>query len=384
MSEVRDLATALRQAAERGHIPWDRDPDDLWKAWGIESIPWAMWREVGWWGPIDPWLQSHQATRMIHINPDGMLRVVGKLPVIGDTGIHPRWVTWVQHRCLSEAGLLNPIEPDRWLIDGREVYVVETSFLDSANRRRIRISMTKPPYTPDGPSITMRCIQSVGWTLDDLVRQGTISAESKAMLITMIERHCTIIVGGSTGSGKTTFISGLLHVANDLERRMIVIEDTRELPTPVNGLCVDANTHPDRFRGCLRHALRQDPDMIVVGEIRGDEAMTVLEAASSGHPALATVHATGPSRIVGRLIELAIGRSGAPADYVHQTIVGGSFPLIIVYMHDRKVMEITEIMARANSRAGEAIPMNPLFVRRGADGLVPQYPPQGPWFYHGG
>lgn len=228
----------------------------------------------------------------------------------------------------------------------------------------------------------MRMIESLGWSLDQLIAAGTISAEAAALLRIMVERHCTIVIGGATGSGKTTLMSALLDVVNQVDRRVILIEDTRELPPPKNGFSVDVSGDPDRYRGCLRHALRQDPDVIVVGEIRGDEALTVLEAASSGHPAMATIHATGTARCIGRLLELAVARGESPAEYVQRTIAGGAFPLILVFMQDRRVIEIAEVVVRSNIRLSETIPLNPLFVWRDGEGLVRQYPPQGTWFYH--
>lgn len=176
-----------------------------------------------------------------------------------------------------------------------------------------RVNVVLPPLAVDGPSVTIRRFRQRGLDADELVALGTWSADVRDLLARAVRARLSVLVSGGTGSGKTTTLNALSSfiAAGD---RVVTIEDTAELrllqPHVVRLESRPANVEGRGaipIRALLRNALRMRPDRIVVGEIRGGEALDMLAAMTTGHDgSLSTIHAGSPPEALRRLETLAL------------------------------------------------------------------------------
>src|SRR5262249_27347731 len=141
-----------------------------------------------------------------------------------------------------------------------------------------------------GPTLALRILPRRWRTLDDLIQEGVLLRPAAELLLAALRRGVTVLVAGGTGSGKTTLTAALLQAIGE-ERRVVVIEEARELPDLTDSIALEVLRSGLSFSGCVRFALRQKPDLIVVGEARGPEALAMLQAAATGHPGIGTIHA---------------------------------------------------------------------------------------------
>ena len=176
-----------------------------------------------------------------------------------------------------------------------------------------RLHAVLPPLAPQGPLVSIRRFPSVSFTLDDLTRFEMLSREQAELLRAGVRDRRSIVIGGGTGTGKTTLLNALLGEV-PVSERVVVIEETPEL-RPRCGHSVSLVSRSSNVEGkgrielqdLLRAALRMRPDRIVVGEVRGPEALVALDAMSTGHDgSFVTVHARSCSEVVDRMISLAM------------------------------------------------------------------------------
>lgn len=176
-----------------------------------------------------------------------------------------------------------------------------------------RIHAVLPPLAPQGPLVSIRRFPSVSFTLEDLTRFKMLSQEETGLLRAAVRDRRSIVIGGGTGTGKTTLLNALLGEVPATER-VVVIEETPELrPRCAHMVSLVARSSNVEGKGrvelqdLLRAALRMRPDRIVVGEVRGPEALVALDAMSTGHEgSFVTVHARSSSEVVDRMISLAM------------------------------------------------------------------------------
>ena len=165
-----------------------------------------------------------------------------------------------------------------------------------------------PPLT-DRPTFAIRKRASLVYTLDDYVAAGILSPGHRDVLRRAVADRLNVLVAGGTGSGKTTLANALLAEEPVRRDRVVVIEDTRELQCPAPDrveLLTKATDPPVTMTDLLRVTLRLRPDRIVVGEVRGPEALALLKAWNTGHPGgVATVHANSALDALHRLEDLA-------------------------------------------------------------------------------
>ncbi len=177
-----------------------------------------------------------------------------------------------------------------------------------------RISLVIPPVS-EHPAMAIRRANDTGLEPDDLIRQGSLSAEVWDYLVDAVRKRRNIIVAGGAGTGKTHLARLLLREVGPLER-LVVIEDVRELNLARHGvLALEAR---GRFstHDLIVQALRLRPDRIVVGEVRGGEALDLIEAMASGHPgSLCTVHSPGGGLATIHRIARAAMRNTAAMPY---------------------------------------------------------------------
>lgn len=176
-----------------------------------------------------------------------------------------------------------------------------------------RVNVVIPPLAIDGPALSIRRFGAVRPGPDELVSLGTLSAEQRDVLEEAVGRRRSVLVSGGTGSGKTTLLNALSSFVDPGER-VVTIEDAAELRLQQPHV-VRLESRPAGVEGrgevtirdLLRNALRMRPDRIVIGEVRGVEALDLLTALNTGHDgALSTVHANSPADALSRLETLAL------------------------------------------------------------------------------
>jgi pilus assembly protein CpaF len=174
-----------------------------------------------------------------------------------------------------------------------------------------RLAAVLPPVVKPNPSVTIRKFSTVRYTVQDLVRKGALEPEIAAFLRQQIEAGRTLLISGGTGSGKTTLLNALTDFIPESER-IVVIEDTRELriakPNILAAECqTDSHAGTVNFNDLLKAALRWRPDRIILGEVRGEEARTLLDSFNTGHAgSMATIHASSAVKALRRFGELAM------------------------------------------------------------------------------
>ena len=239
-----------------------------------------------------------------------------------------------------------------------------------------RVNVVLPPASIEGPVVTIRRFPKERITMDTLVRYGSVSPEGADFLKRLVKAKYNIFISGGTSSGKTTFLNALSDYIPKSER-IITIEDSAELQlTGIDNLVRmetrNANTAGSgeiTIRELIRTSLRMRPERIIVGEVRGEEALDMLGAMNTGHDgSLSTGHANSCEDMLRRLETMVMqGSSGLPLPAVRRNIAS-SIDLIVhlgrLSTKRRVVLEITEVVGMD----GEEIQLNRLFERR--DGLL--------------
>jgi pilus assembly protein CpaF len=217
-----------------------------------------------------------------------------------------------------------------------------------------RVNVVIPPLAIDGPAISIRRFGAERPGPDRLVELGTLDPEQRQQLEEAVRARRSILVSGGTGSGKTTLLNALSSFLAP-EERVVTIEDAAELRLQQPHV-VRLESRPAGVEGrgevtirdLLRNALRMRPDRIVIGEVRGPEALDLLTALNTGHDgALSTVHANSPRDAIARLETLALMAGvGLPHEAIAEQVRRGIDLLVhLQRMPDgsRKVTEIAEV-----------------------------------------
>lgn len=233
-----------------------------------------------------------------------------------------------------------------------------------------RVNVVLPPIALCGPTITIRKFSKTPMTIEKLIKYGSITQEIADKLELLVKAKYNIFIAGGTGSGKTTFLNALSNYI-PRDERVITIEDSAELQiTGVDNL-VSLETRNANASGAgeitirdlIKSSLRMRPERIVVGEVRGGEALDMLQAMNTGHDgSLSTGHANSTEDMLSRLETMVLqGAAGLPLEAIRQQIA--SAVDIIIHLSrlrdkSRKTMEITEVVGYENGQ----IILNPLYV----------------------
>ena len=225
-----------------------------------------------------------------------------------------------------------------------------------------RVNVVIPPLAIDGPLVSIRRFGARRPDPDELVALGTLTVAQRRALEAAVCGHRSILVSGGTGSGKTTLLNALSGFI-DAAERVVTIEDAAELRLQQPHV-VRLESRPAGVEGrgeisirdLLRNALRMRPDRIVIGEVRGPEALDLLTALNTGHDgALSTVHANSPADALGRLETLALMAGvGLPHAAVAEQVQRGID--LVVHLErrgdgTRVVSEIAEVVRAAGTTA---------------------------------
>ncbi len=223
-----------------------------------------------------------------------------------------------------------------------------------------RINAVMPPLSLDGPVLTVRRFPKEPLTGEDLVRLGAMSADMLEALHLAVRARRNILVTGGTGSGKTTTLAAVSAAIPDGER-VITIEDAAELRLPLAHV-VRLESRPAgvegrgaiSIRALVRNALRMRPDRIIVGEVRGGEALDMISALTTGHEgSMSTLHASSPREALRRLVTLALM---------------GDLELPWVAVADQVASAVDLVVHQARDASGVRRTVEIAEVRRGPDG----------------
>jgi pilus assembly protein CpaF len=250
-------------------------------------------------GPIDPLLRDRGVTEVIANGPGRVYTERGgrlvREPVAFRDDEHLRQVI---DRVVSSVG--RRVDESSPMVDAR---------LSDGSR----VNAVLPPVALDGPLLTIRKFARAPFRVEDLVAAGSLTTAQADMLERCVRGRLNVVVSGGTGTGKTTLLNALAGFIDPAER-IVTVEDAAELRLPQPHVARLESRPPNvegrgevTLRALVRNALRMRPDRIVVGEVRGGEALDMLQAMNTGHDgSLTTVHASSPADAVRRIETMAL------------------------------------------------------------------------------
>ena len=327
-----------------------------------EHVTEAVLSELTGLGPLDALLRDPEITEIM-VNGSGQVYVErgGRLSpceVVFDDDAHLRRLI---ERMLSPLG--RRVDESSPLADGR---------LPDGSR----FNVVLPPLALNGPTLTIRKFARQPLTMTQLVQLETLSEEAAAFLEASVARRKNILVSGGTGSGKTSTLGALSSFIPEAER-IVTIEDAAELRL-LQAHVVTLESRPPNLEGrgevtirhLVRNALRMRPDRIIVGEVRGGEALDLLMALNTGHDgSLSTIHANSPRDALSRLETMTLMAGlDLPLRAVREQ-VASAVQLIVHQQRQRdggrRVTRVTEIVGLR----GDSIETRDIFYPN-ADGLL--------------
>lgn len=236
-----------------------------------------------------------------------------------------------------------------------------TPIVDARLQDGSRVNVVLPPIALNGPTVTIRKFPENPFTIQQLVEIGSITEEVAELLHRMVQAKFNIFVSGGTGSGKTTFLNALSNFIPH-DERIITIEDSAELQIRGVDNLVRMETRNANMEGkgeitirdLIKSSLRMRPERIVVGEVRGAEALDMLQAMNTGHDgSLSTGHANSAEDMLSRLETMVLTGAEIPLDAIRQQIASAVDIIIQLARlrdHSRRTVEIVEVLGYENGR----------------------------------
>ena len=377
--ELKDLRTRVLEAINRELQPTRMTDEELLKAItslvdresrGDYLLPiqkmdtvnsiYKMYRGLG--GLLDSILADEDITEVMINGPDNIfVERKGRLTRVDkhfkDEQELRRVIDLIVGKAHREVSEANPIVDTR-LEDGSRVNVVLS------------------PIALSGSTVTIRKFSKQPMTMEKLLEYGSITPEVAQFLQKLVKARYNIFIAGGTGSGKTTFLNALSsYIPHD--ERIITIEDSAELqitqiPNIVrletrNATASSGESKKIDIQSLIRSSLRMRPDRIIVGEVRGAEALDMLQAMNTGHDgSLSTGHANSAEDMLSRLETMVLqGEAALPLKAIRQQI--SSAVAIMIHLsrlrdHSRKTMMVSEILPHLDEKGD--IRLNPLFEFR--------------------
>lgn len=249
---------------------------------------------------------------------------------------------------------------------GREVNtskpIVDARLYDGS-----RVNIVLNPISKDNPAVTIRKFSNKNYTIDDLMNLGLFNEEVYDFLEMIIKAKYNIMIGGGTSSGKTTLLGALTNFIEQSER-IITIEDSRELKIDLPNLISLQSRESNVSHGgnitmkdLIKNSLRMRPDRIIVGEVRADETLDMLQSMNTGHDgSLSTVHANSSKDMISRLETMVLRASDdIPLEAVKR-LINSSIEIIIYLKRINDTRKITEIVEVLQDENGETL-LNPIY-----------------------
>ena len=382
MEALEELAHSLRRRLV------ERARDGAGGSGGVEAQAARLVADEA--AALDPATREVLTARIVRLATGlGPLEPLLADPSVDEVMVNGPAGVWVERRGLverapvefgSEADLMHAIE--RVLAPlGRRVDEA-SPMCDARLPDGSRVNVVVPPLAVDGPCMTIRRFRPHGFSLDDLVANGTMPLAVSEFLADCVRCRASVLVSGGTGSGKTTTLNALSGAIPDGER-IVTVEDAAELALRQEHI-VRLEARPPNVEGrgevtiraLVRNALRMRPDRIVVGEVRGGEALDMLSALTTGHEgSLTTVHATSAAEALRRIETLALMADvGLPHEAIRDQ-VGAAIELVV---HQRRMPDgarAIACVAEVGQRAG-AVGVRELYVA-GAPGRALVRPADG-------
>ena len=304
---------------------------------------------------IEPLINDPEITEIMINGPDKVF--IEKNGAVEETGIafegRERLEDMIQSIVARVNRSVNEAEP-----------VVDARLEDGS-----RVNIVLPPVALNGPLITIRKFPDRSMTMDDLIRLDSVTPEAASFLGKLVKARYNIFICGGTGSGKTSFLNALSSLIPK-DERIVTIEDSAELQltSVVNIARMEIRNANTEGRGeirmdeLIRTALRMRPDRIIVGEVRGKEAIDMLQAMNTGHDgSMSTGHANSTEDMLSRLETMVLMAAPLPLEAIKKQIASAIDIVIFLSRlrdHSRRTMEITEV---AGCKNGEIL-LNPLYV----------------------
>ncbi len=266
-------------------------------------------------GPLEPLLRDEEITEImvngasrVYVEREGRIAPAG-IVLDGDAEV-----------CRLIDRIIGPLG----------LHVDEASpYVDARLPNGSRVNVILPPISLLGPVITIRKFRRRPYTLEELASGGTLSAAEAEFLAAAVREKRNILISGGAGTGKTTLLNAL-SACIGAEERVITLEDAAELRLQQPHV-IPLETRPPNLEGkgevtlrdLLRNALRMRPDRIIIGEVRGPEALDLLQALNTGHRgSISTIHANSPSDALSRLETMALTSGvGLPSQVVREQII---------------------------------------------------------------
>lgn len=302
-------------------------------------------------------------------------------PLLRDNGVDDIIVNGPQNVFVERGGLLEKVgtrfRDDIHLMNviqrivgpiGRRVDEA-TPYVDARLRDGTRVNIVIPPIALDGPVLSIRKFRPEPFTMAGFVESQVLSEAMASYLAAAVRSRLNILISGGTGAGKSTLLNILSGFVSDRER-LITIEDAAELQLRQEHV-VRLETRPPNLDGgrevtareLMRNALRMRPDRVILGEVRGGEAIEMLQAMSTGHDgSMSTIHGNSPRDAFARL-ELLLSFSGLQHDIrAVRRLIASSIHVVVHTQRlangSRRVVSITEV----TGLEGNAYSLNELFV----------------------
>lgn len=235
---------------------------------------------------------------------------------------------------------------------------------------RTRVNVVLPPVSLNGPTMTIRRFPPESLTMESLIEKDSISAEAAAFLGDLVEAKYSILIGGGTSTGKTTFLNAL-SACIPHEERVVTIEDNAELQIQGISNLVRLEVKPPNLEGgtgvgireLLKTALRMRPDRIIIGEVRGKEAGDFLNCLNTGHDgSLGTAHANSVRDMITRLETMVLMGISLPVPVIRRQIALG-IRILVHLSRDWEGRRQVEEIAEITGMEGEEVRIHPLFRR---------------------
>lgn len=319
-----------------------------------ESLLDELFAYVASYGPIEPYFEDPQISEIMVNGPDQIFIEKNGQMIMTDLSFDSN-----EHVRFAINHIINPM--GRYV--NRKHPLIDSRLPDGS-----RVNAVIPPVSPNGPCITIRRFLKDKLTVEELIALGSLTPQVAEFIGICVQASLNIVVAGNTSSGKTTFLNILTnHIPNS--ERIVTIEDSAELSLHQTHV-VSLEAQPADYQGegavpvreLVRNALRMRPDRIVVGEVRGGEAIDMLQAMNTGHDgSLTTVHSNSPRDTIARLETMSMMAGlEMPLSAIRKQIASAINMIVQLSRFPDGSRRVTNV-AEINGMEGDIITMTDIF-----------------------